>query len=593
MYMSIKKLDQDLINKIAAGEVVERPSSVVKELIENSIDANADLISLEIKNGGIDLITIQDNGTGMTKQDAQLALERHATSKISSVDDLFNIQTLGFRGEALASISSVSQFSLETKIKDSSEGTKLDINNSSLDINPCGCPDGTKITISELFYNVPARKKFLKSATTEYNHILELFTQFALINPQISFKLTHNGKLVQNLTKTNNWLERIKQVLGSDIAKELIPIEAKGTFEISGYIGKPQIARNNRKSQFIFINNRAVNDYIIAKAVKEAYGSLIPRELNPVFILNIQMPPELVDVNVHPRKTEVKFINSQEIFLAVLQTVQKSLTNNISQQIETGSAMPVKKFTLKPSSTKSNFRPNVSYQSNLKNIKSQPNQAAQALNFSKEILSNQIVAESESAQIGDWRLFGQIHNSYLLVESPQAVLIIDQHAAAERVLYERFKKEFGQNKIKSQKLLLPLTLELSAREVAILNQSMEFLDDLGFDIEIFGNNSFIINAVPQDLDKLDIKKTILGLINDLEEHDFNQAKSIDEKKDMVIKYAACRTAVKFKDVLQPKEQINLLEDILKIVDNINTCPHGRPFVMELTLDQLAKNFKRT
>ncbi len=588
----IKKLDQDLINKIAAGEVVERPSSVVKELIENSIDAKADQINLEIKNGGIDYISIQDNGIGMSKEDAQLAVERHATSKISTIDDLFNIQTLGFRGEALASISSVSQFSLETKTKNDSEGTNLQIANGKLQIKPCGCPEGTKINIKELFYNVPARKKFLKSATTEYNHVLDIFTNFALINPQISFKLIHNNKLVFNLPKTKAWLERIKQILGTDIVQSLVPIQSKGTIEISGFIGKPQIARNNRKSQFVFINNRAVNDFIIAKAIKQGYGLLIPKELYPTFILNIKLPPELVDVNVHPRKAEVKFKNPQEIFVAVLQTIQKSLVgNNLTPQIKT-SAEKIKKFTLQPSIGQKTYQPSVSYQPNLKKIKSKASKVSQALEFSKAILKEEFIAKKEPQRIGDWRLLGQIHNSYLLVEAADAILIIDQHAAAERIIYEKFKKEYDTQKMKSQQLLLPLTLELSAREVEILNQSLDFLRNLAFDIEIFGQNTFIINAVPQNLNKLDLKKTILGLINDLEEHDFSQAKSIDEQKDLVIKYAACRAAVKFNDKLEVEEQIKLLEDVMQIIDKINTCPHGRPFLMELTLDQLAKNFKR-
>ncbi len=588
----IKKLDQDLINKIAAGEVVERPASVVKELMENSIDAGAEQINLEIKNGGIDLIMLQDNGSGMSKEDAKLAIERHATSKIFSLEDLFNIRTLGFRGEALASISAVSQFTLETKTKDSAEGTKLSIVNGKLSIVSYGCPEGTKITIKDLFYNVPARKKFLKSATTEYNHILELLTQFALINPQISFKLTHNNKLILNLPKTDKWLTRLKQVLGTDIANYLIPVAAKGTVAISGFIGKPQIARNNRKAQFIFINKRIVSDFLITKAVKEGYSTLIPKELYPTFVLNIELPPDLVDVNVHPRKAEVKFKNTQEIYLSVLQAVQKSLTNNIDQEIILGDQRAVKKFTLKTEPSFRSYQPKISYQSSFKSIKPEASKINQALKFSKEILQADFIEQKNQEKVGDWRLLGQIHNAYLLVEAPQGILIIDQHAAAERILYEKFKKQFGSQKIKSQKLLLPLTLELSAKEVEILNQSLEFLSNLGFDIEIFGNNSFIVNAVPQDLDKLDIKTTILGIISDLEDNDFNQTKSIDEKKDLVIKYAACRTAIKFNDKITSQEQIKLLEDILTIMDKINTCPHGRPFIMELTLDQLAKNFKR-
>jgi DNA mismatch repair protein MutL len=589
----IKKLDQDLINKIAAGEVVERPASVVKELMENSIDAQANQIAIDLEKGGIDLIVIQDNGTGMSKEDASLSVERHATSKISTLEDLFNIQTLGFRGEALASISAVSQFILETKTKEGIEGTKLEIRDSKLEIRPYGCTEGTKITIKDLFYNVPARKKFLKTPLTEYNHILETITQFALINPQISFKLTHNKTLILNLPKANNWLERIKQVLGQDIAKDLLELKQPGTIEITGFIGKPEIARQNRKSQFIFVNKRAVSDFLIAKAVKDGYGSLIPRELNPVFVLNIKLPPQLVDVNVHPRKTEVKFKDMQEIYLTVLKTIQNCLAANLMPaRLKTETGQPVKTYTLKPQAASQTFKPSVSYQRNFKNIQTKPSQISQALEFSKQILKDEFVEQPEKAVIGAWRLIGQIHNSYLLIEAPSAILIIDQHAAAERILYERFKNDFATSNIKSQKLLLPLTLELSHREIEILKQSAEFLKNLGFDLESFSGNSFIVNSVPQELDKLDVKQTILGLINDLEEHDFNSAKSIDEKKDLVIKYAACRTAVKFKDRLASEEQIKLLQDVISMMDKINTCPHGRPFIMELTLDQLAKNFKR-
>lgn len=589
----IKKLDQDLINKIAAGEVVERPASVVKELVENSIDAGADQILIDLEKGGTDLIVIQDNGSGMSREDAALAIERHATSKISRLDDLFNIQTMGFRGEALASICSVSQFILETKQKGSLEGTSLKIENGKIKIEPCGCPEGTKIIIKDLFYNVPARKKFLKTPLTEYNHILELATAFALIKPQVGFRLNHNKSLVFNFPKTDNWLERVRQVLGQDVAKELVSLEQSGTLELIGFIGKPQIARQNRKMQFVFVNGRYVSDFLIAKAVKEAFGSLISRELNPVFVLSLKIPAKLVDVNVHPRKTEVKFADSSQIYTAVLTAVQKCLSQNMTvSQYQLETEKPDKVYTLKPQSVGQEYKPQISYQSSFKNIKGQPSQINQALEFSRQLLKDDFEEQPEKQKVGDWKLLGQIHNAYLLVDSPSAILIIDQHAAAERIMYERFKAEYDGHGIKAQKLLLPLNLELSHREVEILNQSLEFLRKLGFDIEIFGANTFKVNAVPQELDKLDVKETILGLINDLEDNDFGKAKTVEDKKDLIVKYAACRAAVKFQDKLELEEQIKLLEDVIMMMDKINTCPHGRPFIMELTMDQLAKNFKR-
>ena len=261
-------------------------------------------------------------------------------------------------------------------------------------------------------------------------------------------------------------------------------------------------------------------------------------------------------------------------------------------QYQVAAEKPDKVYTLKTQNISQDFKPSVSYQSSFKNIKGQPSQINQALEFSRQILKNDFIEQAEEERIGNWKLLGQIHNSYLLVESPQAILIIDQHAAAERIMYERFKTEYDNHGIKSQKLLLPLNLELSHQELEILNQSLVFLKKIGFDIEIFGANSFKINAVPQEIDKLDIKQTILGLISDLQESDFGKVKSIEDKKDLIIKYAACRAAVKFQDKLELEEQLKLLEDVIEMMDKINTCPHGRPFIMELTMDQLAKNFKR-
>jgi len=596
--MSIKKLNQDLINKIAAGEVVERPFSVIKELIENSIDAQATSIILEIRNGGIDYISLQDNGSGMSKEDAILSVERHATSKISSVEDLFKIYTMGFRGEALAAISSVSEFTLQTKQQGELSGIQIKTKNADLEVTDCACLDGTKVIVENLFYNVPARKKFLKSSANEYAHILELITNFALIYPQISFKLIHNKKEVVNFSTTDNWQDRIKQVLG-EIEKQLLPIERKGTISINGFVGKPQVARNNRKSQYLFINNRIINDFLISKAVKEAFGTLIPRELYPAYVLKIDLPPELVDVNVHPQKAEVRFQAPNEIYLAVLAAVKNVLLkNDLTPSLDLISDKTVKEnyesaddkgFIFKPKMVESNYNIKSYSQPSLSNIKSPVSQNQDALNFTRELLSN---PDIKPTQVGNWRLLGQVHNSYLLVEAPNALLIIDQHAAAERIKYEKFKAEYDSSNIRIQKLLMPQTIELSAGEVAVLENALEYLIKLGFDIEVFGTNTFIVQGLPEDLVGLDILQTVMGIINDLQSNDFMQLKSVEDKKDLVIKYAACRSAVKFHDQLQLQEQIRLLKDIQAIYNTLNTCPHGRPFLVELSLEQLAKNFKR-
>lgn len=501
---SIQKLNPDLINKIAAGEVVERPANVVKELIENSIDAEADRVLIDIKNGGFDLIAVQDNGMGMSQEDALLSVKTHTTSKLNSIEDLNTIQTLGFRGEALASISSVSQFSLETREKHALEGTKIIVTNGQTQVEPCGCAEGTKITIKNIFYNVPARRKFLKTPQTEYQHILDTITHFCLIYPGIEFKLSHNGKTALQVQKTSEWQQRIRQVLGTDISNELLDIEAKGTIGITGFVGKPVVARNNRKSQYIFVNNRVVDDFKIATAIKKGFGTLIPRELHPVFVVNILIPYELVDVNIHPRKAEVRFKPEYELFQVLQANTKKILEqHNLTPQI----SLNPQGVDLIDSNIQASKPPLEQKVYSMPKSTSTPNlkQVSQSLEFSKQILDSTQAQES----IEGWTLLGQIHNAYIIVESQDGLIIIDQHAAAERVLYERFKHE--PHDIKTQKLLVPQNIELSIKESETLKASLEIIREIGFDIEEFGENAFIINGVPQDFANMDIQKTILHM----------------------------------------------------------------------------------
>ncbi|HEX9664593.1 MAG TPA: DNA mismatch repair endonuclease MutL, partial [Patescibacteria group bacterium] len=316
--MKIKALSQDLINKIAAGEVVERPASVVKELLENSLDAGSNQIAVEIIKGGQDLIKVSDNGQGMTREDAELAVQRYTTSKIAELDDLFNINSFGFRGEALASIASVSRFKLQTKIDQELVGAEIEIIDGETIINEIGWETGTTVTVQNLFFNVPARQKFLKTQSTEFNHILDLFSGYALLYPDISWKLIHNDKTILNLPKAKDWLTRIEAVLGADIARELLPVAFDGwEIRIKGFVAKPALSKSNSKSQYIFVNNRPVRDYLISMAVRDAYTTLIPRGEYPVFVLKIDIDPGLVDVNVHPRKSEVKFLDTRLIYRAV------------------------------------------------------------------------------------------------------------------------------------------------------------------------------------------------------------------------------------------------------------------------------------
>jgi len=330
----IKVLNQDLINQIAAGEVVERPASVVKELVENSIDAKAENITVEIKHGGINLIKVSDDGSGMSRTDAAYSIKQHATSKINSLDDLYSIDSMGFRGEALASISSVSRFRLITKQREETAGTVVEMLNNEIQLNDIGAQDGTTIEVTDLFYNVPARQKYTKTAVTEFNHVVDLFLNFCLAFPQISWKLIHNDRPVYNFPKSD-LKTRISDVLGDDISKNLIEINFRiNEMIVQGFIGKPQVARNNKKIQYLFVNNRPVNEYIVAKQVKNAFGTLLPRDLFPIYVLNLSVSKKTVDVNVHPRKLEVRFSEPQLVYKTVYNAVSRTLDqNDLGKQI--------------------------------------------------------------------------------------------------------------------------------------------------------------------------------------------------------------------------------------------------------------------
>lgn len=589
--MPINKLSQEIINQIAAGEVVERPASVIKELVENSIDAKADNIIIELEKSGTELIRITDNGIGMSKQDACLSLEPHATSKLSTIDDLYNIHSMGFRGEALASISSVSKFQLETCQTEQQSGSKISCVNNDLKIEDIGCPNGTKITVEQLFYNVPARKKFLKALSTEYNHILELISQIALINYQISFKLIHNSKTTLNLPKTDSWDIRIKQILGSEIFKNLKAINHLGSFNLTGFISDYSVARNNRKMQYIFVNKRPVQDFLVSKAINQAYQEILPKDSYPLFVIDLEIQPNLVDVNVHPRKTEIRFNNSNEIYREVYTLIKNELSNidhKISLNLDSNKTMPKFSSGIIHASSKPKIN-NFALPQKNKDTKS-------AIDFARTLMPDakqQIKSFDYSGdELGDWKLIGQIKKSYLVVESENSILIIDQHASAERILYEKYLTNWQAQEPKKQQLMFPETLELSVTETQILNDSLEILNKIGFDISDFGNNTFAINSIPPFINKENLKVLLTKLVGDLEEDNYIKLKSIEDKRDVILKYTACRSAVKFNDSLEYQEQVKLLKDIKNLPQDKRTCPHGRPFILELKFNELDKKFKR-
>lgn len=621
----IKLLPENLINQIAAGEVVERPASVVKELVENSLDAGATIVTVEVKDGGDTFLRVTDNGCGMDKTDAVEAFTRHATSKILSAEDLLNIRSLGFRGEAMASIASVSYMSLQTKTTDALEGTLVMAEGGNIKkVSSIGAPDGTQIEVRQLFYNTPARKKYLKNPATEYSHILGTLTGIALAFPEVSFRFIHDDHVVFDLPATAEDLTRIQALLGRTISDELVPVfYGHSQIQLKGYIGKPGIARGNRNSQFFFVNRREVKSHVLSYAVKQAFHSLLPKERYPVFLLSFNLDPAIVDVNVHPRKQEVRFADEKEIFKVVYQSCEKALEKHVlTPKID--------------DHTPENYyreRPHVQLtlhdhpsQSSGTVVPAKPDFATiqEALVFTKQMGAG--LAEPTSPQqtstvnsysgqshfeptsspgtpspeipstFAEERLEMpeiiprcQIGNSYILCEQDEALIIVDQHAAHERIRYTEIIKQFESAQKTVQPLLMPVHLELSHQEMAILQSNLELVQGMGFEIEPFGGNTFAVNAIPSYSAKEDISQLIMGLIDDLSNNAMKG--DLQERKERALKYMACRSAVKFGDPLSSEEQKALLKQ-LQAVAQPATCPHGRPTMLTMDFDELEKRFGR-
>ncbi len=586
MYMSskIKILPKELIDQIAAGEVVERPASVVKELVENSLDAGAKNITIEIENGGINLVKIIDDGCGMSAEDARLAIAQHATSKISSVDDLYNIQTLGFRGEALASIASVSEFELITKQIEDVSATCVKVVDNKVEVTPIGAPSGTSIAIKNLFYNIPVRKKYLKTSSTEFNNIIDLFLNYVLGNPEINFKLLHNGKKVYQFSTTDT-KNRFFEVLGADISDNLLPIDYNGVeMRITGFIGKPQIARNNRRLQYLFINNRPVGDYVINKRIKDAYETLIPNNLFPVFFLFLQVDPTKVDVNVHPRKLEVRFSDPQKIYQTIYRAVADTLD---SSELVKNIKAPEPNFSYsQPSNYSSSFKQQVAWIPSFSTNNYSPRSNG-------PLPVSQSFEYSNINQERAYKILGQVQNSYIIVEDVTGVKIYDQHACSERLQYEKIKKQWQSGLLSSQKLLLPETLDLPANEALAVRENLTFFQSFGFDLNEYSNNTFAINSVPQLLSQKDYKNALHEIIEDFINKTIvgEITNEVNESTDRVLKMMSCRSAIKFGDSLTMDGMYSLIDDIKK-AENPYTCVHGRPCVIEYSFVELEKLFKR-
>ncbi|MBD3384687.1 DNA mismatch repair endonuclease MutL [candidate division KSB1 bacterium] len=588
---AIRVLSESLINKIAAGEVIERPASVVKELVENAIDAGARHITVIVKKGGKELIQVIDDGSGMTEQDAIMSLQRHATSKIQSLRDIEQIASLGFRGEALASIASVSRLELNTVLRDSIDGTALRIEGGTVNhVGSTGGNAGSSIAIKNLFYNTPARRKFLRADSTEYRYILHFLNRFTLAFPHISFTLFNDDKKVFQYHQ-QSLKQRIAAVLGSRVQNNLIEVDDKNALmHIHGFVGNNDVMRKSRNDQYIFLNQRYIEDRTVGYAVQSAFGETIPKGVFPLYVLFLDIDPGRVDVNVHPTKTQVKFADQNMIYSLVRSAVSRAL---VSDQIVPG-------FEAQNHSEEQAFssRFQAPLLDEMRTWSRQ--QAAKVPSSSSEQISlaltnDQTNEDAFQAAAGSYQsnepeggaMVWQLHNKYILSQIKSGLVVIDQHDAHERILYERAKKNFAEKTAASQQMLFPQTLDLSAEDYENLMEILPLLQKIGFVIKGFGGHTIVVEGIPSGL-KVGSESKIL--LNILDEYSRNKGSEVDIQ-ERVAKSFACRSAIMTGEKLNAAA-MNALIDQLFTTHNPYFCPHGRPTMVTITIDELDKRFER-
>jgi DNA mismatch repair protein MutL len=574
----IKILPEDIANKIAAGEVVQRPASVVKELIENSLDAKSTKIVVEVSDGGKSLIRVSDNGEGMSKEDALLAFERFATSKISTAKDLDAINSFGFRGEALPSIAAVSYLKLITRPKESIYGTLVKIDGGKIkDVSETGAAIGTVVEVQNLFFNTPARRKFLKSNITEAAHISNVVYQYAISQPKVAFKLTHNNQEIINVSATSDPKERICYFLGKEIIEDIIPIEFKSNLiDVNGFLAKPIHTRPDRDSQYIFVNHRYVINKTITHAIYDGYHTLLPKDRHPIVIIFIKIDPRKVDVNVHPTKREIRFHAEKQIHDLVVEAIRNTLSQaDLIPKVTIPRQKPGISAPIKPTPTQQQEISLPTYTPPVTSTTQQPI----------------IPLASSSAKLeSDIQPIGQVFNSYIIAQNKERIFIIDQHAAHERILYEKLMKEsINELSLPAQILLMPITLETDYKETATLIQNIPTFNSLGFEIEEFGQNSFIIRAIPAVLENKDAKELIFELIYELQS--IGKSKTPKEIREKMLISISCHSAIKAGDKLAQAEIESLISQLSQTQLPF-TCPHGRPVIVKMGLDELEKRFMR-
>ncbi|WP_232098934.1 DNA mismatch repair endonuclease MutL [Gimesia aquarii] len=637
----IHQLDTSVINKIAAGEVIERPASAVKELLDNSVDALATRIEVDIMNGGADLIRVVDNGEGIHPDDLLLAVSSHATSKITSADDLFSVQTMGFRGEALASISEVSQFRIRTRTADQSQGLEFEVNTGAAGKpQPCGCPLGTSIEIRQLFANTPVRRKFLKTTKTEFGHISEQFTRAALAHPRLYMVLRHNSKVIFDLPPSDNLIDRLRLFYGKKLADHLIWVESEvDDIRIWGYVSHPSQNKSTRKGQYLFLNGRWIQDRTLQHALTEAYRGLLMVGRQPISFLYLDMPASMVDVNVHPTKSEVRFRDGQNLYRQLLSTLRSQF---LSMDLQTQMSL-TKKGDIDPGSIASpeipqqkqtqmdltswakeqlgqaiEERPSIQVSSTPRSISSRPEPARplssqsttdresttlakfqeaaeRSLSQSEEVSTEPVLIpesdrqEDQFAEVAtaDLRPI-QVLNCYIVVEIKGALTIIDQHALHERIMYEYFRKRVLAQSVESQKLLVPLTIEMSPKETALILDHAEMLNSFGLGIEEFGGNTLLVNSYPVMLQRVNLEQLVRDIADNLDQ---SKQPSRRDLLDDLITMMSCKAAIKAGQRLTQEEIFSLLEQ-RHLIDDAHHCPHGRPSALVLSHAELDRQFGR-
>ena len=572
----IKVLPDKVAIRIAAGEIVERPASVVKELLENSLDAGSSSIKVEIEKGGKTLICVSDNGYGISPEDVKFIGERHATSKIIFFEDIQNISTLGFRGEALASISSVSQFRLTSAAQGENEGTELSIQGGGgKSLKNIGFPRGTTVEVKNLFFNVPARKKFLKTDTTELSHIHKIFTREVLVHPEISFSLWQNKKEIIKTVKSPDYLQRISRVLGKDLAGELLPLRFQSPkVNISGFIAKPGYSRLDRDYQLFYVNKRWISSRFLAHAVTAAYHSFLEPRRIPAVIIFLEVAPEEADINIHPSKREVRFRNERLIHDILFEVIRKTLKES----------EPHPAFIAREEKGEGNGREFLPAGGFYEEKKEEDRKEG-----IKEAIGEYLIKEEIGASLLTPEIFAegtclQIRRSYIIYHDKEGLYIIDQHAAHERVLFDRLNDE---KKVPVQSLLIPVKMEVSAEEAVLFKKFSGVLEKLGFEIEHFGGQSFIIRTIPAIFKRVDPKPLVYDLLDEFR----NAASPASFPEEKIYQLIACHSAVRWGDKLTPKEMTVLIKDWKRSKQPFN-CPHGRPTAIKLTWNELEKKFKR-